>query len=368
MKNILLKAVFPLVAVGLLVYAIVFVGRQDRGAPSAPPAVPPPGSPFEYAVAGAGLVEAQTENISIGSPTPGVVTKVLVKVDQKVKPGEPLFELDDRQLQAELQSRKASLASAQADLKRMENEPRPEELQMSAAQVAEARANLATQQDQYNRIEELFNRKAETAEALIGRRQALRAAEAQLAHAQAEYDEREKGAWEFDLDVARARIKEAEARVEQTVTELDRLVVRTLVDGRVLQVNVRPGEFVGAPPGQALIVLGNIEKLHVRVDIDENDIPRFVPGSPGIALLRGQSDVEFPLSFVRVEPYVVPKRSLTGDNTERVDTRVLQVIYAIDTRGRPLYVGQQLDVYIKSPPAVAKASAAPLAQAPSETR
>ena len=49
---------------------------------------------------------------------------------------------------------------------------------------------------------------------------------------------------------------------------------------------------------------------------------------------------------MRVEPYVVPKKSLTGDNTERVDTRVLQVIYAMDVTDRPIYVGQQMDVFI----------------------
>ena len=53
---------------------------------------------------------------------------------------------------------------------------------------------------------------------------------------------------------------------------------------------------------------------------------------------------------MRIELYVVPKKSLTGDNTERVDTRVLQVIYAIDTLGRRLFVGQQLDVFIDAEP------------------
>ena len=129
-------------------------------------------------------------------------------------------------------------------------------------------------------------------------------------------------------------------------------MIRALVDGEVLQVNVRPGEFVGAPPSQALIVLGNVTQLHVRVDIDEYDIPRFVPEAPARATLKGQPDEFFPLKFVRIEPYVVPKKSLTGDNTERVDTRVLQVIYAIDTGGKRLFVGQQLDVFIDaSPPA-----------------
>jgi multidrug resistance efflux pump len=116
----------------------------------------------------------------------------------------------------------------------------------------------------------------------------------------------------------------------------------------VLQVNVHPGEFVGAPPGQALVVLGNVHTLHVRVDIDEHDVPRFRPGAAARASVRGNAAHEYALRFVRVEPYVIPKKSLTGDNTERVDTRVLQVIYAVDgaSEERPLYVGQQMDVFI----------------------
>jgi hypothetical protein len=49
---------------------------------------------------------------------------------------------------------------------------------------------------------------------------------------------------------------------------------------------------------------------------------------------------------VRFEPFVVPKKSLTGDSTERVDTRVLQVIYRIEDNKLPLFVGQQMDVFI----------------------
>jgi hypothetical protein len=115
----------------------------------------------------------------------------------------------------------------------------------------------------------------------------------------------------------------------------------------VLQVNVREGEFVGAPPSQALVVLGDCHKrVHVRVDIDEHDIPRFKKEAPAQASLRGTPQVKYPLKYLRVEPYVIPKKSLTGDNTERVDTRVLQVIYELDTTDRPIYVGQQLDVFI----------------------
>ncbi len=118
----------------------------------------------------------------------------------------------------------------------------------------------------------------------------------------------------------------------------------------MLQVNVRPGEYVGTPPSQALVVLGSVHNLNVRVDIDENDIPRaysyFKAGVKAYASPRGDPTKKFPLRFERVEPYVIPKKSLTGDNTERVNTRVLQVIYQVDRDEPGLFVGMQVDVFL----------------------
>ena len=90
-----------------------------------------------------------------------------------------------------------------------------------------------------------------------------------------------------------------------------------------------------------------------RVDLDEQDIARFGPAARATASVRGDGKRALPLEFVRVEPYAIPKKSLTGDNAERVDTRVLQVIYAIAPEAvgdLPLYVGQQMDVYIEAGP------------------
>jgi hypothetical protein len=108
----------------------------------------------------------------------------------------------------------------------------------------------------------------------------------------------------------------------------------------------RKCEYVNVPSAQPLVVLGNVETLHLRVDIDGEDIPRFQAGSPARCIPRGDTNHEFLLTFVYVEPYVLPKRSLTGNPDERVDTRSLQVIYAIETSDTPVYVGQQMDVFI----------------------
>jgi multidrug resistance efflux pump len=304
-------------------------------------------NPYGDALAAAGIVEAQTENIAVGSATPGVVVEVMVKVGDDVRPGAPLFRLDDRELRAELAVRKAAVDRAKSDLVRLEAEPRPEKIPVQAAAVREAQALLAREQDALKRAQETFQRRVTTEEDLIAKQQAVRFAEASVGKAQADLDLLEAGSWQYDRDVSRADLKRAESEAGKIDTELDRLVVRALVAGRVLQVNVRPGEYVGAPANQPLVILGDIDKLHVRVDIDEYDIARLDPEAAATAFPRGNLQERYPLDFVRVEPFVVPKKSLTGDTTERVDTRVLQVIYAFDPTGRPpLFVGQQVDVYI----------------------
>jgi multidrug resistance efflux pump len=342
------KYLLPLAALALFFFALLHVVRGQQTPPRLPPPVTPARTPFGDSVAGAGLVEAQTENISVGSHLPGVVTHVKVKVGDRVRKGDALFRLDDRALKAEWKMRKANLDSAQAQLDKLRQMPRPEEVPSSEAKVAEAQANVADMEDQRARAEVLYSKGAMGNEDRIHRRQAAAAARAQLARAVADDRLLKAGAWDADLKVSAAAVEQARAQLEQTETDLSRLEVTALVDGTVLQVNVRPGEYVGAPPGQALVVLGHTDQLHVRVDIDEHDIPRFRPGAPARAMLRGDPGQEFALRFVRVEPYVIPKKSLTGDNTERVDTRVLQVIYAVEDTSKPLYVGQQLDVFVRA--------------------
>lgn len=340
------KFLMPVLAVGLFAFAVLHVVKAQQAPPPAQAPIQPPQAPFARTVAGVGLVEARTENISVGTGLPGVVTKVFVVPHQEVTAGDPLFQVDERPLRAELKVREAAVAAAEVQLARLGQLPRPEEVPPSTARVKEAEANLVDLEDLYRRGQMLAGKGAFADEELNRRRQAASMARQQLARVKAEHDLLMAGAWAADKAVAEAALAQARAQLEQTRTELERLTVRALVDGEVLQVNVRPGEFVGAPPGQALVVLGNLNQLHLRVDIDEHDIPRFRPGAAAKAAVRGEPGKDYLLTFVRVEPYVVPKKSLTGDNTERVDTRVLRVVYAIAAPPGSLYVGQQMDVFI----------------------
>jgi multidrug resistance efflux pump len=193
---------------------------------------------------------------------------------------------------------------------------------------------------------------AATGEEIETRRSALQVAEARVERSRANFELLKAGTWEPDITIARTELASAEAAVGAARTEIERLTVRSPVDGMLLQVKVRPGEYAVAGVLQTpLMLIGRTaDTLHVRVDVDENEALRVKESARARASIRGDSSKWADLKFVRIEPYIVPKRSLTGDSTERVDTRVLQVIYAFDPKELKAYVGQQMDVFIEADP------------------
>jgi multidrug efflux pump subunit AcrA (membrane-fusion protein) len=284
--------------------------EQTPVVPTAPP-VPPPDKPFPSAVAATGLLEALSENVSIGVPVPGLVQEVVVKVNDLVKSGAPLFRLDDRDLRAEQTALKARVEVARAQLAVDDAAVRKLESQLARWEAAGTRAVS---------VEEIENRRNDLA--------VFRA---------------RSGASQVEIVAAEAEL----GRLAQLV---ERQTVRSPRDGTVLQVNIRAGEYAATAPATPAMIIGDTDRLQVRADVDEQNATRIRPGQRAVAYLKGDRRVAMPLEFVRIEPYVIPKVSLTGASTERVDTRVLQVIFILTKPGEPpVYVGQQVDVFIEAP-------------------
>jgi HlyD family secretion protein len=343
--------VLPLLAIAGVVAAAYVVATSGTNLLPAAPLTAPAQTPFLRTVAGAGLVEPSTRPIAVGTPIAGVVAEVLVAVGDRVQAGQPLLRVDDRALRAELAVRQAAERAAAAHTARLAAAPRPETLPPARARVAEAQARRDEAALLVRNLEAVTDPRAVRQEDLQQRRSHLAAADAQLAAAEAEFALLRAGTWPPELAEAEAAQAAAAAAVAQTLAELERLVVRAPRAATVLQVDVRAGEHAQASSGAAgdrLLLLGDVDVLHVRVDVDEHDAFRVRPGARAVASLRGAPARRVDLRFVHIEPFVVPKKSLTGSSFERVDTRVLQVVYAFDPKALPAYVGQQLDVFIEA--------------------
>lgn len=344
------KYILPALAIGGLALAVDTVRTGAKPQKVAQPVAQPATAPYAAYVAGAGIIEALTENVAMGTPVPATVAEMYVSPGDRVKKGQKLFRMDDRDLQADLLVKRANVESAAQRLARLKSLPRPEDVPPAQAKVAESEALLADAQSQLQLLEAVTDRRAVSVDELNRKRNAAKTAEARLNQSEAELALLKAGAWVGDIAVAQADLDAAQAAVKSTQALLDRLTVCSPMDGQVLQVKTRVGEFASqAGSKDPLLLLGNIDELAVRVDVDENDAWRVLPGTRAKAFVRGNGQFQTDLQYVRTEPYIVPKRSLTGDATERVDTRVLQVIYKFDVKQLPVYVGQQMDVFIEAP-------------------
>jgi len=344
----LTKYGIPILAFLALAFAAASVARLRPVESRVDPDLPPPSAGFKNKVGAVALVEASSENIAVSLPVPGMVTSVFVKAGDRVQKGQRLFSLDDRDIRAELLLRESNLALVKARLARLESSPRPEEIPPAEARVKEAEAQLSDAQLQVDLMQSVRDKRAIRVEDLERRRRAVQVASARLDESKAALSLLRAGTWNKDIDVSKAEVLQASSQVERARADLARLTVYAPIAGEILQCKVRVGEYAAAGPlSQALILLGAVDQLNVRAEVDERDAPRVTPTANVVASVRGDGSRRFPLHFVRFEPYVVPKKNLTGDASERVDTRVLQVIYSLD-KDAPVRPGQQMDVFIEA--------------------
>ena len=296
MKRFYILSLIAILGIGIAISTSIY---SNKSASQHSRAILPFKPPYKSYVVGAGIVEANTGNIAIGTPVSGIVMNIYVEVGDQVEVGDPLFKVDDRILQARLLTARAHVKEATASLQK------PEQSLELNKKVKKSDPEAVSEQDFLDLI-------ADTAKA------------------------------EADLELAKAQ----QAQIER---EIEIHTVRALVAGEILQLKMHLGEFVeGSSFSSPLLVLGGEKRMNLRVDVDEHDAWSIRPGAEAIAFVQGHTELKIPLQFEYTEPYMVPKKSLTGQSTERTDTRVLQVIYSFEPKKIPVYIGQQLDVFIQT--------------------
>ncbi|MDZ4842992.1 MAG: biotin/lipoyl-binding protein [Hyphomicrobium aestuarii] len=363
----------PLTAVVAVITAVLAINRNlpDRplldpvqlpptqpGAESSTPKAAPPVSKIgitnEVRFIGAvGLVESSSEEISIAPQLTGIVTVVAAKAGDRVKVGDALFQVDPRDGEVAVRQAEANLALARAE--GPENARAIEQqkalVEQTYASIDVATAELARSNRDNERASSLVARGAVTVQRFDTSTADAQKAAANVRSARAAVAASQRQVEVLQAQTARiaARIAQAEVQLDKAKLDLANTTTRAPIDGTVLQSRVRLGQVVESRSMDSpLLVLGMTDVLHVRADIDEVDIPRFTPGRSATVSSRGAAFLRVPARYVRTEPLVIPKRSLTGASNERVDTRVLQVIYAIEAPEVRLQPGQQVDVFIEA--------------------
>lgn len=300
----------PVAAMFLAASAWRVIAEGKPAPDTSPPRVTPAQAPQGMSiVAGSGIVEPASELIAVANPAPGVVASVPVVAGQRVKKGQALYVLDDAELRAELAVRRAAARSAS------------QRIEVAEIELQEKQSSL----DLYRRI---GDPRAMTLEEQARREFAVKSAKARLMEAQ-------------------AALGEAQAGVAATQTRLEQRTVRSPLDATVLQLKARPGQYAPANQlSEPLVTLGQLDPLHVRIDIDEADLARLGTMPRAVVSPRGNKDARTEALLVRVEPLVIPKRSLTNSLNERVDTRVMQAVFALPREVGGFHVGQQVDAFI----------------------
>jgi HlyD family secretion protein len=341
--------------------ASVFVLNQ-RPNPQ-PPVFDPAPNPYAQGIYANGIVESDQpsgSNVNLYPEVSGTVTDVVVREGQTVRRGDELLRLDDRVQRATAEQQRAQAQAAMAMLEELKAQPRPENLNVAQAQLAAAEASAKSARDAYDKQQHAFELDAHAVsrDALDSAHNAWMVADANRATAQRQLELTRAGAWAFDIRNQQAQVDALLKAHQASSALLDRYTLRAPRDGVVIAIRAASGSYA-SPQGvynaytqgsnDPVVVLGSSsERLNVRCYVDEILIPRLPPTDRIKAqmFVRG-TRTQIPLEYVGIEPYVSPKISLSDQRLERVDVRVLPVIFRFRNSGAlKLYPGQLVDVYI----------------------
>lgn len=357
------KILFIASAAGLLlaVVSAVIFSQQPK---AQPPLFTPASNPYAKGIYSDGMIEsdqAQGENINLYPEVPGPITQVLVAEGQKVHRGDALVMIDDSVQRATTEQLRSQAEAALAMLHEFKAEPRPETLAVSVSQVENARASLKNAEDAFAKQQRSYDMdpKSVSLDALDNARNAEKIADTNLEVVERQYELTKAGAWIYDIQNQERTYTALWKSYLSAAALLAKYTIRAPADGIVLAVQATVGSYV-SPQGaydsytqgyDPLVVMGLPQShLEVRAYVDEILVHELPDPSQMKAqmFIRGTTE-HLPLTFVRIQPYISPKIELSDEREERVDLRVLPIIFRLDNpQNLNLYPGELVDVYVSA--------------------
>jgi HlyD family secretion protein len=304
-----------------------------------------------WAASATGRVEPKGGEIRILAQSPGEITQVIAKVNDKVEAGDLLVVLDEEDLGAKL----AAALAEEAVRVRERNEEAPEGAPDGPAAsrrkaedaVAAAERAVFAAQRAFDEMSRRIGAGDAGATDLSGPRTKLQDARKRLAEERAALDRVNAmdgmplpTRLESSLTLARADV----AQIEQAI---ERKRVRAPADGTVLNIWAREGEFAITSPDAPLVLFGDISSLRVRTEVEERDVVKVKVGQRAIIKADAFGDQEFAGVVTSMAPALGAPRILTRGPRRPNDVEVLEVMVTLDG-DVPLLTGMRVDVFFEA--------------------
>ena len=314
------------------VLALAGWGLLRRTAPPEVPFTRVTRETIESALTTNGKVEP-IEWESLRAERAGAVDRVLVHRGDSVKKGQVLVQMDTAEARSEAASAAARIAGAQADAQVTQQGGRASDRAEIESSLAQARSELAAAQRELTSAERLAAKNAATQYEVTQARDAVQKIQLRIQSL-----ESRRGALVSapDRDAAQARVREAQALASAAQVHIEQGVIRSSMSGIVYQMDLKPGAFL--QPGDLVANIGVLNKLLVRVYVDEPELGRVAKGMP-----------------VAITWDAMPGRQWKGE-VDRVPTEVTalgtrqvgEVICVIDNPDLTLLPGTNINAEIKS--------------------
>lgn len=316
--------------------------RSVQAAPT--PAPTAQRSPY---ISAAGRVEPAGEEIKVGSEMDGKLASVVVDEGDAIRRGQVLAVLTNGDYQARVALAKATVDQRRAALERLRNGAREEEKLEAEAQLREATAQMQTALSERDRRQTLLDRGAISRSEYDLTARDYETARARVDAARERLKLVRRQTRIEDLHRAEAELAEAEANVQEAQALLEKTYVRSPIDGRVLRRYRKAGESVSGKGDTPIVSIGNLERLRVRVDVDEVDVARLRLGQSAWVTADAYHGHKFTGHVVKIGQALGRKNVRTDEPNERVDTKILETLVELDP-GQQLPIGLRVDAFLEA--------------------
>jgi len=291
-----------------------------------------------------GRVEPWSEQIRIGSPVPGRVAEVLVKINDTVFAGEALIRIDNIEVRTNL-----AKVEAEVNLRKRGRANPPAAKDAPRRKVEDAAADAEQVVVEARSAVDL----AAARQPGTGSDAALTAASAALASTREQLKQRQDELARFEADTPSVVPTELEAKLAMARIDLrgaqaalDNLTIRAPISGTVLQLGVRAGELASPAVPQPLVVLGDLSRLRVRAELDQRDLGLIKSGQPVVVRSAAFPGRDFAGKVSSIAPIIRPGSFGARGPSGFTDIDVAEAVVELAAPG-PLIVGMKVDVYFR---------------------